>query len=367
MKIIIMAGGGGTRLWPLSRENRPKQFCKILGDKTMFEQTVDRFRNDFKIEDVYVCLNSGLVEQARALAPDIPTENYIIEPAKRDTAPAMGLVAARLFKDFSDEPIAYIPSDHYIGDAKRFIAMIKKADALIRQTSKMLDIAVTPTFPSTALGYTRVGKKVSGDKSIEVYEFLGHAEKPEFETAKKYLEQGDYLWHASYYMWTPRKILQAFDKYSPEHGTRLRAIAAGEPARNACGEALAGGDVTTNFTAMPQISFDYAVTEKIEPKDILIIKGDFGWSDVGTFDILYDAQKAKVDEAGNLSFSNFIGREASGCLIYGRPEKVITVVGVEDLVIVDTDDALLVCPKSKAQDIKKIVADLKESKKEKYL
>lgn len=349
-----MAGGGGTRLWPLSRESRPKQFCKILGDKTMFEQTVDRFRNDFSVKDIYVCLNGGLVEQARALAPDIPEGNYIIEPAKRDTAPAMGLVAATLFKNFPDEPVAYIPSDHYIGDAKRFITMIKRADALIRETGKMLDIAVTPTFPSTALGYTRIGKKLSGDESIEVFEFLGHAEKPEFETAKKYLEQGDYLWHASYYMWTPREILAAFDKYSSEHGARLRAIVADE-------------DVATNFAAMPQISFDYAVTEKIDPADILIIKGDFGWSDVGTFDVLYDAQKAKVDEAGNLSFSNFIGREASGCLIYGRPEKVITVVGVEDLVIVDTDDALLVCPKSKAQDIKKIVNNLKENKKDKYL
>ena len=357
MKIVIMAGGGGTRLWPLSRENRPKQFCKILGDKTMFEQTVERFRNDFEVEDIYVCLNSGLLDQARALAPEIPLGNYIIEPEKRDTAPAMGLVAAKLFKSFPDEPVAYIPSDHYIGDVKRFVAMIKKADAMIRETGKMLDIAVTPTFPSTALGYTRVGKKMSGEESIEVYEFLGHAEKPEFETAKKYLEQGDYLWHASYYMWTPRKILEAFDKYSPEHGTRLREIS------------KAGDEETTrkNFSAMPQISFDYVVTEKIDPANILIIKGDFGWSDVGTFDILYDAQKAKVDEAGNLSFSNFIGREASGCLIYGRPEKMITVVGVEDLVIVDTDDALLVCPKSKAHEIKKVVQSLKENKKESYL
>lgn len=353
MKVVILAGGGGTRLWPLSREKKPKQFTKIIGEETLFEQTVKRFLLSFEPKDIYVCLNKNLVEQAQTLAPIISKENYIIEPEKRDTAPAMGLVAAFLFAKFPDEPFVYAPSDHFIGDEDKFIRCLKIAEKTILETGKMLDIAVWPTFPSTVLGYTHIGERMNEVDGIETFQFLGHAEKPQFEIAKKYLQQGDYLWHANYYMWTPRKILEAFKKHSPEHYKVLTDIIKCYRSNNAF-------KIDELFAMMEKISFDYAITEKIEPENVLIIKGDFDWSDVGAFDVLYEAQKAAVDENNNVVFGKMVSKDSTDCLVYGKPDKIIATVGLSDLVIVDTDDVLLICPKGKAQDVKEIVAELKE-------
>lgn len=360
MKIIIMAGGGGTRLWPLSREACPKQFSKILGDKTMYEQTVARFSGTFAPEDIYVCLSESLLELAKALPVKILDSNYIIEPARRDTAPAMGLVAAYLFEKFSDEPIAFVPADHFIGNKSEFLKIILKADEIIRKTGKMVDIAIQPTFPSTVLGYTKLGKKIESTDGMELYEFLGHKEKPNFETAKQYLESGEYLWHASYYMWTPRKILEAFGRYSSQNYQHLKIIIEGLKTREET-------TVEREFMAMEKTSFDYAVTEKIDPKDVLIFKGTFGWSDVGAFDVLYEAQKAGTDAEDNQIRGKVVALDTAGCYICGEKDKLIATLGLSDMVIIDTKDALLICPRGKAQEIRKVVEKIKEKGEEKFL
>ncbi len=360
MKLVILAGGGGTRLWPLSRESKPKQFSKIIGDKTLFETTLERFREDFSDNDIFICLNQALLPLARALAPQIPEKNYIIEPERRDTAAAMGLIAAKLFVDWPDEPVAFIPSDHFIADKKRFLKILKKAEELIRATGKMLDIAIKPTFPSTVLGYTKVGKLHEATNGVDVYEFLGHTEKPNFEVAKKYMEDENYLWHANYYMWTPRKVLEAFEKYSPNHHRPLREITQKFIENKQ-------EDISELFKTLEKISFDYAVTEKIDPTQVLIIKGDFGWSDVGAFDVLYEAQKARGDSEQNVVAGAWTGVDTTNCLIYGNNDKIIATVGLDDVVVVDTPDALLICKKSKAQDIKKIVEQIRQINNIKHL
>lgn len=355
-----MAGGGGTRLWPLSREIKPKQFCKIISEETLFEETLNRFAN-FHIDDIYVALGREHLEQAMRLAPHIPRSHFIVEPCKRDTGPAMAYVCLHLVEKFFDETVAFIPSDHYIGENEKFLKALKAGDDLVQKTGKCLDVSVKPNFPSTVLGYTHIGEKYSDEGGVEVYEFLGHTEKPDFDTAKKYLADGHYLWHASYHMWTPRKFIEAFENYAPDILAQVKKIFSANQDSN--------DRVIENICdSMRPISIDYAVMEKINPDDVLIIKANFHWSDIGAFDVLYDAQKSRVDRDNNLVRANWLGVDTAGCYINARSDKIIATLGVDDLVIIDTADALLVCKKGDAQHVKQIIEKLKEKKDwEKYL
>ncbi|MFZ2193398.1 MAG: sugar phosphate nucleotidyltransferase [Candidatus Moraniibacteriota bacterium] len=353
MRIVILAGGGGSRLWPMSRSDKPKQFCKLISDKTMFEETLERFK-DFPSEKIYIATTSELLVQVRELVPDFPMKNIIIEPGRRDTGPAMGYAATFLGLLDADEPMAFIPSDHYIGRNDRFINSIREAEAVIKETGKMLDISIYPTNPNTALGYTKIGAKKFEKNGVEFYEFLSHKEKPDFATAKQYIENGNYLWHANYYMWTPRKFLEAYEKYAPELSSKLKKIAILMKKGNEEAE------IKKVYLSMEKISVDYAMAEKMDPTDVLIIQGEFEWKDIGAWDTLHENMLTKTDERRNLVRGERLNIDTSGCIIYGRDDKLIATIGIDDLVIIDTDDALLICPKSRSQDVKKTVMELKE-------
>lgn len=352
MRIVILAGGGGSRLWPMSRSDRPKQFCRLISEKTMFQETLERFR-DYPKEKIYVTTTKGLLDEVRGAMPDFPEKNIIVEPARRDTGPAMGYAATYLSLIDENEPVAFIPSDHYIGRTDRFLSSIREAESVIRETGKMLDISIYPTSPNTALGYTKIGQKKFERNGVGFYEFLGHKEKPDFETAKRYIEEGDYLWHANYYMWTPKKFLEAYKKYAPEMHAKLEQIGRLLPERNEV-------EIKKVYLSMDKISMDYAVTEKMDPSEVLIIQGEFEWKDIGAWDTLHENLLTKTDERRNLVRGERLNIDTSGCIIYGRDKKLIATVGIDDLVIIDTDDALLVCPKGRSQDVKKIVEELKE-------
>ncbi len=353
MRIVILAGGGGSRLWPMSRSNMPKQFCRLISEKTMFEETLERFK-DFPMEKIYIATTKELLSQVRDLVPNFPIKNIIIEPARRDTGPAMGYAATFLNLLDPDEPMAFIPSDHYIGRSDRFLNSIREAENIIKETGKMLDISIYPTSPNTALGYTKIGRKKFEKNGVEFYEFLAHKEKPDFETAKKYIEEGNYLWHANYYMWTPKNFLEAYGKYAPELFFKLKEIA---------DLMKIGGkedEIKKIYLSMEKISIDYAVTEKMDPKSVLIIQGEFEWKDIGAWDTLYENLLTKTDERRNLVRGERLNIDTSGCIIYGSDKKLIATIGVDDLVIIDTDDALLICPKGRSQDVKKTVMELKD-------
>ncbi|MFH1253663.1 MAG: sugar phosphate nucleotidyltransferase [Candidatus Uhrbacteria bacterium] len=355
MKAIILAGGTGTRLWPMSREKKPKQFFELVGDEPLIKDTYRRLLRFFPEEKIYFAISAPLADLLHEHFPDWPAERIIIEPEKRDTGPAMGYAAALLELEDPDEPMVFIPSDHYIGDEEKFFRCLAVGDQLIRETGKMLDIGVTPAFPSTVLGYTKIGEIFREVDDVRVFNFAGHTEKPSYEIAKKYLEDTSYLWHASYYMWTPRKFMEAFENYAPETAVILREIQKNIPSLH---------DSTTPrlhdlYNQLPKISFDYAVTEKMKPAEVLIIKGDFGWSDIGAWDTLYDHLSSPEKE--NISKGQNILIDTQSSLIYAPAGKTVAVIGMENVVVVDTGDALLVCPKNQAQRVKEIITQLKEN------
>jgi len=353
MRIVILAGGSGSRLWPMSRSDVPKQFCKLTSDKTMLEEALDRFK-DYPAEKKFIATTAQLAGEIKKILPDFPIENIIIEPDRRDTAPAMGFNAVQLGLRDMNEPIAFIPSDHYIGQLDDFLNCIEQAGQVIQKTGKLLDIAILPIEPNTALGYTKIGEKKEEKNGVKFYEFAGHKEKPDFATAKKYVESGDYLWHANYYMWTPKKFLEAYQKYAPEMFTTLKEIEKELKGKNNQDK------INKLYSSMEKVSIDYAITEKIDPKDVLIIKGEFGWKDIGTWDTLHENLLTKADERKNLVKGARLNIDTTGSIIYGKKDKIIATIGVDDMVIIDTEDALLVCPKSRAQDVKKVIQELKD-------
>lgn len=344
MKFIILAGGGGTRLWPLSTKKKPKQFCKLLGDKTLLKSTFERLRV-FGTKNIYLSCSKSTLRLVRKELPQLPASHIIIEPEKRDTAAAMGLAAAYLAVKYPNEPLAFIPSDHYILNENKFRKSLKVAEGLIKKTGKMLDIGIEPNFPSTVLGYTCLGKMYKNINGVTVYNFKKHTEKPKLKTAQKYLKAKNYLWHANYYMWTPNLFLESFKKYSP--GTYRHLIKIKNNFEK-------NKSIVQEFKKIKKISFDYAITEKINPRDALIIKGDFGWYDLGAWDVLCDAQKNKLDKNKNLVKGKFLGLDTKDSLIYNYEDKPIATIGVKDLVIVNTKDGLLICPKSLSSLVREV-------------
>ena len=357
MIAVILAGGSGKRLWPMSRQAKPKQFYEIISDRPMITDVFERLLKSFDRQDIYIATLPELKDQILQLLPDCPEEQLILEPAKRDSGPAMAYAAFKLIgMGRGDETVVFIPTDHYIANADRFLKCLEVGDKLIKETGKLLDISVIPNFPSTALGYTQIGDKYDDFDGIQVFNFKGHVEKPDHATALSYIESGNYLWHANYYMWTANKFLRAYKEHAPEIYDKIEQLKGVEDKDRQ----------KEIFESIPAISIDYAVTEKINPDDVLIIRGDFGWSDIGSWDILYDKLKQQ-SERTNVTKGRVIEIDTHHCLIYSSSDKVTATIGLNNMIVVDTKDALLICPQSRAQEVKAIVKKIEEDGLEDYL
>jgi mannose-1-phosphate guanylyltransferase len=349
-----MVGGAGTRLWPVSRAARPKQMMKVGREVSLLDGTYARARA-LAGENVLVVGTAKLGGVIREDLPDLPEDKLILEPEGRDTAACVGLAAVHVAKSSPDDVIVMMPADQIIEPADAFVRVAKTAAEVASQEKCLVTIGIVPKFAATGYGYVHRGEavEVSGGKAgAKAFRVQAFREKPDDETAKRYVDSGEYYWNAGIFAWTAGSILAEIEAHLPEHHEKLARIAAG------LGTPEAQKIADELYPTIPRISIDYGVMEKAT--QVAVVEADFAWDDVGSWTAF--AEHVERDAGGNAVEGDFVGIDANRCVVigHGGKGKLVAAVGVEDLVIIDTPDALLVMPRSRDQDVKKVVAKLKE-------
>jgi mannose-1-phosphate guanylyltransferase len=342
---VIMAGGAGTRFWPMSRKKRPKQLLPLGPAKEpLLVSTVRRVESLVPPERIYVVTAAVLTDAVAALLPHVPRENILAEPAARNTAPCVGWAAAHVHRRDPDGVIAVLPADHYISDEPALVeAMRLGLETAVN--GDLVTVGVRPTRPETGYGYVEVGEAIAEG----VHRARRFVEKPNRQRAEQFLASGSFLWNAGMFFFRADVILAAIQKHLPGLGQALARFDA------AAAEGREQEEVEASYAALPAVSFDHGVMEKTG--DVAVIPCACGWSDLGSWTTAYEL--ASKDEHGNALPEDGLAIEATGCFATTVEGKVVALVGVRDLVIVDTEDALLVLPRGRAQQVKDVVAALK--------
>lgn len=341
-----MAGGGGTRFWPLSRQKTPKQLLNLSGRDLMVNETIDRLAMTIPGKNMFIVTNAVQAESMRkATEGRIMAEHILSEPASRNTAACIGYAAMEILKKHGDGIMVVAPSDAYIKDWKEFTNVLSVAVDAAEKQDKLVTIGITPTFPATGYGYIKFSDNDSA-KAKTVEEFK---EKPDLETAKKYVESGSYVWNSGMFIWKASTIMKHFERLLPDIYADLQIIG------NAMGTDEEYSVIETIYPMIQKISIDYGIMEKSD--DVLVVSGEFGWNDVGSWDMLGVLHEA--DENGNISVGDVLQIDTENTVAYSK-NICVAAVGVKDLIIVQTDDAIMVCDKNNAQDVKKIVDTLNE-------
>jgi mannose-1-phosphate guanylyltransferase len=344
---VIMAGGSGTRFWPLSRSSRPKQFLPLTTKLPLIAETMKRMTGLSTPARTSVVCGSKHAALVKKALPKLPKQNVVVEPEARNTAPAIALACAHVAHQDPQGVIVVLPSDQHVADLAAFQLAVEEAIRVAR-TGFIVTLGIKPTRPETGYGYIRVGEPMSGD-ARKVAAFV---EKPNHETAQGYLVSGDYLWNAGIFVFRVDVMLAAFATHMPELVKPLDAI------RAAWGTKKAGAVLAREFKKMPATSIDYGVAERAP--NIAVVPASCGWSDVGSFNALPEVRP--TDAAGNVAEGEAMLIDSSGCIVLAG-KRLVAVVGMTDVVVVDTGDALLVLPKGKSQDVRKVVEALKASKR----
>ena len=356
---VIMAGGGGTRLWPVSRKETPKQLLPLLGKETLFQSTVSRLEKLFPHERILVVT---VDEQARVMqqqVPSIPKENYLIEPAPRGTASVVALAAAGLKKRDPHAVMAIQTADHHIRNQDLFQYLLRAAFE-VAEKEYLVTLGITPTFPSTGYGYIQQGESLNGDYKYPVYEVRRFVEKPDEETAQKLLRSGDHSWNSGMFVWRADVILSEVKKQMPELYNTVDEIVSvwDAPQRNDVVQKL--------WYDLQSQTVDYGIMEKAE-KVAVLPAGGLGWSDVGSWNSLFEV--LLPDMNGNVSTNaQHLALDTHNTLVYSMDDqRLIVTIGMDDVVVVDAGDVLMVCKTDQSQKVKNVVEHLKKHNQEKYL
>ena len=345
---LIMAGGTGTRLWPLSREGRPKQALHLIGDRTMFQIARDRLAPLFTPDRILVVTGSHHVDLLRAQGSGIPSENFIVEPMGRGTAPAIALGAIHLGRRHPDAIMAVLTADHYVADEAGFRRVLDAAGK-IAQRGHLVTLGVTPDTPATGYGYIERGEVVESVENFLAYRVLAFREKPSAATAERFLADGRHSWNSGMFIWRVDRFLAELARTMPEFYEQLEEVdrVLGAPE-----------EVDTLAEVWPQVAsqtVDYGVMEKA--RDVVVIPIDIGWSDIGSWASLLDILPGDAD--GNVSLhAEHLNVDSRNVLVHGRG-RIVATVGLEDVIIVDTEDVVLVCRKDQAEAVKRAVDRLK--------
>jgi len=353
MTNIVLAGGAGTRFWPLSRRERPKQLVDLWGDQTMLEATVDRLRTASPEGPIVVVCGEHLLDQTRDVLDTTSDVQFLVEPAPRDTLPAIALAAVQVAEHDGDEPAAVFPADHYVPEVDDFAACLTTAERMARE-GRIVTLGIEPSRPETGYGYIHFDPETSlSDEpgSISAHPVESFVEKPDREVAERYLRSGEYLWNAGMFCFEPSTLFAEIERQLPEMYDRLRDV------RDAWHSDRREQVIATAFEEIRSISIDYGIME--DARDVAVVPAPFTWSDVGHWAALEDVRE--TDEDGNVVEAEAVLRETSNSILYSTdPDRTIAAVDIDDLVVVDTEDALLIVPRERAQRVRDLVDRLEE-------
>ncbi len=357
MYAAILAGGTGTRLWPRSREHLPKQMLDLVTHETMLQETVHRVMPIIPVERIFVVTGRNYADLAREQLPELPPENVLVEPSGRSTAPCVGLAAVHILRRDPDAVMASLHADHVIRDPEGFRqALLAARD--VAQDDVLVTLGIQPTHPATGFGYIHRGEQVATSRGLPVFRVRRFVEKPPLPQAQAYLESGEYYWNSGIFIWKAATILDQMKALLPDLHRQLMRIAA------ALDGPQASEVLEEVWREVCPVSIDVGVMERAT--QVLVLPLDVGWSDVGDWAALADL--LPKDEQGNVVVRTpHVGLDTTGTLIYGSGERLVATVGVKDLVIVDTGDVLLICPKDRTQDVRFLVERLRERGQEEYL
>ncbi len=356
--VVIMAGGTGTRLWPVSRRNAPKQGQSLMGDSSMAQKTFARLRRGWPSSRMFVSTNDEQVAILRKQLPQIPRSHFFLEPVRRDTAAAIGLAATYLWKKNPRAAMFTASSDHHFKQVDEYIRTLKAAEQVLAQyPERTVLVGVKPTFPHTGLGYIKMKQQVAQVGRRDIFSVDRFIEKPNETTAKRLVSEWQYLWNIGVFMFRVDAMLDKYRRWLPASYRLLMRMA------EDIGTRREAATIKRLFPKMEKISIDYGIME--HDRDMLVVPADVTWMDIGSWREVYDMLATTTDM--NVTRGQHVSLDSRGNLIYSLSGKVVATAGLHNMIVVETEDALLICPKDRSQDVKHLVSELEARKLHRYL